>query len=608
MNRELQRQAGTACVALHVTHLPQPHAQKVGAAAIGSKLQIKMGDARRLFQKDTVVYRSRVTKEINPELLTLCDPDHPDRLEGHSLHAVVASRRHFILAPAIAQGAVVPCSYVCIWSLAGGLLLSSRDAPHDITCQLFSCYFPSEFAGMQFIMAGVYGSAYRAIWSRSDGSPPLNVVIKRIDLKRTGPQDLILVMREKMLLQRLHHEEISSIIMQYVDPSDSDIVYFVLEDGGPSTLDNLLRDAIHHKVAIMPSNVQIVMTHVSSHPIYALVACLPHTAQAYTCLPSQKSLQILSGLSFLHHNLILHRDIKGDNICVSGFVSRIIDFGMARSLIVDGRKADGDEMLLHQSQTFHETAEEEEDVFITRNVSAAPRTAQQYSAPEVLLSHGHYDSKVDVWALGCLLSELLYCCDASQLVRNGAASSRFTARFIFRPDASTSSLALILRHLVSSPDDLVDAAPGGKTKRLSERALSSLVARGFIDPAHHDGSRMLNPHGFEWTDLSSKFPTPELPAEEIAVFEKLRALMMRMLSFDPDNRLSAAEALKFLTGVDDHPVRVAPNVMEEFRNLEHIMDRTCSDPPQRDICLRFIKHVDPHRPSEPSPLSLLLHQ
>jgi len=104
---------------------------------------------------------------------------------------------------------------------------------------------------MQFIMAGVYGSAYRAIWNRRDGSSPLNVVIKRINLReleRFGPQDLILVMREKMLLQRLHHEEISSIIMQYNDPSDSDIVYFVLEDGGPSTLDNLLRDAIHQKV------------------------------------------------------------------------------------------------------------------------------------------------------------------------------------------------------------------------------------------------------------------------------------------------------------------------------------------------------------------------
>jgi serine/threonine protein kinase len=320
-------------------------------------------------------------------------------------------------------------------------------------------------------------------------------------------------------------------------------------------------------------------------------------------------LQILRGLSFLHHNLILHRDIKGDNICMSGFVSRIIDFGMARSLIVDGRRADGGEMLTHHM--FNETAEEEEE-FTTRTVTATPRTAQQYSAPEVLLSHGHYDSKVDVWALGCLLSELLYCCDLSQLIKNGAKPGMLTARFLFRAsDSNSSSLALILRHLVSSPDDLEDATPGGRTKKLSQRALSSLVSRGFIDPSHNDGKKMQNAQ-FEWVDLSSKFPTPELPADEIPVFEKLRALMMRMLSFDPDNRVSAAEALKLLTGADDHPVRVAPHVMEEFRNLEQIMDRSCGDGAHRDsvrahrdTCLRFIRHVDPDHPLDPSPLSLL---
>jgi hypothetical protein len=71
------------------------------------------------------------------------------------------------------------------------------------------------------------------------------------------------VMREKMLLQRLHHEHISSIILQYNDPLNSSIVYFVLEDGGPSTLDNLLRDAIQTQVPIMPSNVRVILTHVS---------------------------------------------------------------------------------------------------------------------------------------------------------------------------------------------------------------------------------------------------------------------------------------------------------------------------------------------------------
>jgi serine/threonine protein kinase len=122
---------------------------------------------------------------------------------------------------------------------------------------------------MQFIMAGTYGSAYRAVWTRGDGTKPESVVIKRIDLSSVSHSisDIILVLREKMLLQRLHHEHISSIMMQYSDPKNADILYFVLQDGGPSTLDNLLRDSIHTRVALAPSNVQIIMTHVSLLPL-----------------------------------------------------------------------------------------------------------------------------------------------------------------------------------------------------------------------------------------------------------------------------------------------------------------------------------------------------
>jgi hypothetical protein len=201
--------------------------------------------------------------EIDLRVTNMCDPKHPDRLEGHSMHAVEAYRRHFVLAPCISGGLLKPHYYMCIWSSQYGQNSLWNPQPiKNIECNMFPCYFPIQFSGMQFIMAGQYGSAYRAIWNRGDGSPPLNVVIKRIDL-RNCRDDLTLVMREKMLLQRLHHEHISSIMMQYNDPSNDNLVYFVLEDGGPSTLDNVLRDAIHRQCSILPSNVQIIMTHVS---------------------------------------------------------------------------------------------------------------------------------------------------------------------------------------------------------------------------------------------------------------------------------------------------------------------------------------------------------
>jgi hypothetical protein len=236
----------------------------------------KSESRRERMQPPDCVFRFFLNREINPKIRLKCDPDHPARLEGHSLHAIVTQQRHFILAPSLANpGVLQPNRYHCIWSCSPGQnTLWNMQAPKDTLCNVFECYFPSQFSGMQFIMAGTYGSAYRAIWNRSDGSANLNVVIKRIDLDKIDVardgQELILVMREKMLLQRLHHEHISSIMLQYNDPSNSSIVYFVLEDGGPSTLDNLLRDAIQTQVPIIPSNVRVIMTHVSQlHPAFA---------------------------------------------------------------------------------------------------------------------------------------------------------------------------------------------------------------------------------------------------------------------------------------------------------------------------------------------------
>lgn len=235
------------------------------------------------------VFRAR-TRQINPKLLQMCDLENPNRLEGHSLHAVASQQRHFVLAPCISDGIVEPCYYICIWSCSlGHNSLWHTEPPADIKCNLFHCYFPSQFTGMQFIMAGTFGSAYRAVWNRGDGSAPLNVVIKRIDLARIDSvdgQDLVLVLREKMLLQRLHNDHISSIILQYNDPKNSDIVYFVLEDGGPSTLDNFLRDAIHSQNPIMPSNIVTIMGHVSRSRLQLLQSrCIPVPQLALTSTP-----------------------------------------------------------------------------------------------------------------------------------------------------------------------------------------------------------------------------------------------------------------------------------------------------------------------------------
>ncbi len=84
--------------------------------------------------------------------------------------------------------------------------------------------------------------------------------------------------------------------------------------------------------------------------------------------------QVLRGIRFLHERGIIHRDIKPENILLDeGDVPKISDFGWS----VEGGAR----------KTFCGTLE--------------------YMAPEVL-QRGNYDEKVDVWALGILLYEMLH--------------------------------------------------------------------------------------------------------------------------------------------------------------------------------------------------------
>ncbi|XP_065909386.1 mitogen-activated protein kinase 14-like [Dysidea avara] len=85
--------------------------------------------------------------------------------------------------------------------------------------------------------------------------------------------------------------------------------------------------------------------------------------------------QILRGLKYLHSAGIVHRDLKLSNIAVNEDCDlRILDFGLARAM----------------------------DKEMTGYV-----TTRWYRAPEIILSWMKYDSKVDMWSVGCIVAELL---------------------------------------------------------------------------------------------------------------------------------------------------------------------------------------------------------
>ncbi|XP_014241868.1 cyclin-dependent kinase-like 1 isoform X1 [Cimex lectularius] len=88
--------------------------------------------------------------------------------------------------------------------------------------------------------------------------------------------------------------------------------------------------------------------------------------------------QIIRGLDFCHNNNIVHRDLKPENVLVStNDVIKLCDFGFARFITIS------------------------QDPF-TEYVAT-----RWYRAPELLVGDVKYGRAVDIWALGCMMLEML---------------------------------------------------------------------------------------------------------------------------------------------------------------------------------------------------------
>jgi mitogen-activated protein kinase 1/3 len=91
--------------------------------------------------------------------------------------------------------------------------------------------------------------------------------------------------------------------------------------------------------------------------------------------------QILRGLVYLHSANVVHRDLKPSNLLVNKNCDlKICDFGLARVL-----------------STTEEDSLGRTDYVVTR----------WYRAPEVVLLASEYTKSIDVWAVGCILCELI---------------------------------------------------------------------------------------------------------------------------------------------------------------------------------------------------------
>jgi len=143
--------------------------------------------------------------------------------------------------------------------------------------------------------------------------------------------------------------------------------------------------------------------------------------------------EVLLGMEYLHSKQIVHRDIKPDNIVLSGRDHcKVADFGFARLLHVGETSIHEESQPNLASQASH-TGNGSSSTFapnldVLRHPSLDSRRPSMatnwvgtwiYTAPEV--ADGHYDSSVDIYSWGVMLFELLTVIDPEPPTEPGYA-------------------------------------------------------------------------------------------------------------------------------------------------------------------------------------------
>ncbi|KAJ8605794.1 hypothetical protein CTAYLR_000522 [Chrysophaeum taylorii] len=291
--------------------------------------------------------------------------------------------------------------------------------------------------------------AYGIVWKAVERKTQKTVALKKCFDAFRNATDAQRTFREIMYLQKLSgHENI--IRLQHMIKAENDRDIYLTFDFMETDLHAVIRASILEEV----------------HKKYIIY-------------------QLLKALKYMHSGELVHRDIKPSNLLLNSDCHvRVCDFGLCRSVRVEAK----------------ETAPALTDYVATR----------WYRAPEILLGSPTYTKGVDMWAVGCILGEMLF----GKPVFPGTSTVNQLEKVIeFTGMPAPEDIAAVGSPYASTMLESIGAVP---KKNLQEAAPPLLPATLLFNP--HDrksaASALDDPYV---SDFRSTEDEPEYPDGQISI-------------------------------------------------------------------------------------------